>query len=150
MRRRNSFLAPASGSLAVACSGALMGPLNPTTTTQWIFYGGMAGVLLVVVVLLVTDFLVTGKSADRRVQAVTEAKDREITELRKTAEQAFALAHRNAGSQEAQVRIADEATRAVLALLAQHLGQPSAPLPLPPSAPATPKPPRRRRTGGTP
>lgn len=128
-----------------------MGPLNPTTTTQWIFYGGMAGVLLVVVVLLATDFLVTGKSADRRVQAMAEAKDREITELRKTAEQAFQLAHRNAGSQEAQVRIADEATRAVLALLAQHLGQqPAQPLPLP--SPATPaaKPPRRRRAGGAP
>lgn len=121
-----------------------MGPIAPQNLTQWIFYGGMAGVLLVLVVLLVTDFLVTGKSADRRVlavteakdaqlRAVTEAKDKEIAELRQTQQQAWGLAERNAGSQEAMVKI--------LAGAVSRLALPSPP----PDPPAT-RPSRRTRS----
>lgn len=117
--------------------------LSPTQWIQLITTTGAAGVLAVVLAAFATDRWCTTKSADRRVQAateakdaqlraVTEAKDKEIAELRQTQQQAWQLAERNAGSQEAMVKI--------LAGAVSRLALPS-----PPSDPPATRPLRRPR-----
>ena len=118
--------------------------LSPQQIIAIVEAAGGTGMLAVLCWLLIGETLITKKSSDRaltalgqakdaQLHAVTEAKDKEIAELRQTQQQAWQLAERNAGSQETMVKI--------LAGAVSHLASPSPQ----PDQPAT-KPSRHTRS----
>ena len=94
--------------------------LAPGDALNLVNAGGIAGVLLLIVIAFLRGWVMTAGAAERLLSTLTEGKDKQIAELTRQRDQFWDLAQRNAGSQLVQANVMREVQDAIFAALKQQ------------------------------